>query len=41
MATSALRRADYDAVNLSGGIDAWQRSGGEVVRDDGAPGTVA
>jgi rhodanese-related sulfurtransferase len=40
-ATQALNDAGYDAVNLRGGMQAWARSGAEVVRDDGSPGRVA
>lgn len=37
---TALLGAGYDAVNLAGGMQAWETSGFEVVTDDGAPGTV-
>lgn len=40
-ATQALRQAGYDAVNMRGGMQAWERSGGQVVRDDGRTGFVA
>lgn len=30
-----------DAVNVAGGLGAWQLAGGALVRDDGTPGTVA
>jgi rhodanese-related sulfurtransferase len=33
MVTSALRRAGFEAANVVGGMDAWQRAGEEVVRD--------
>ena len=36
----ALVKAGYDAINLDGGMHAWQQAGGAVVRDDGTPGTV-
>lgn len=29
--TEALRRSGYDAVNVRGGMDAWQSAGGVVV----------
>jgi rhodanese-related sulfurtransferase len=31
--TKALVAADYDAVNVAGGIDAWQSAGGVVTTD--------
>ena len=40
-ATDALIRADYAAANVTGGMDAWQASGGPVVKPDGTPGAVA
>jgi rhodanese-related sulfurtransferase len=40
MATSALRRAGYPAVNVSGGMEAWQQAGLPVVTDDGKPGQI-
>jgi rhodanese-related sulfurtransferase len=36
----ALKQAGLHAVNLTGGMQAWQQVGGAVVRDDGTPGTV-
>jgi len=30
--TDALRGAEYPAVNVDGGMDAWQAAGGPVVR---------
>lgn len=30
-----------DAVNVAGGLGAWQLAGGPLVRTDGAPGVVA
>lgn len=39
--TKALVNAGFDAVNLVGGMQAWQASGQPVVTDDGSPGTVA
>jgi rhodanese-related sulfurtransferase len=38
--TAALLRSGWDAVNLAGGMSAWQAAGLPVVRDDGQPGTV-
>lgn len=38
--TNALNNAGFHALNLAGGMHAWQAAGGEVVRDDGTPGTV-
>ncbi len=38
--TVALRRAGYDAANLSGGLLAWAAAGLPVVDDAGADGTV-
>lgn len=35
-----LRRAGYDARNLSGGMDAWALAGLPVVDDAGRPGTI-
>jgi len=40
MVADALNRADIPAANVVGGMDAWQRSGRLVVRDDGSRGTV-
>jgi rhodanese-related sulfurtransferase len=37
---AALVGAGYDAMNLDGGMHAWQQAGGAVVRDDGSTGTV-
>ncbi len=37
----ALIGAGYDAVNVVGGLKAWQAHGFDVVTDTGAPGTVA
>ena len=39
-ATEFLRRQGIDAVNLEGGMQAWQAFGLDVVRDDGSYGTV-
>lgn len=39
-ATEALVNAGYDAVNLDGGMQAWDAAGQPVVTDDGSPGTV-
>jgi rhodanese-related sulfurtransferase len=38
--SAALNRAGFDAVNLSGGMAAWQAAGLPVVTDSGAPGDV-
>lgn len=40
-ATQFLRRSGIDVVNLDGGMQAWARAGGDVVRDDGRHGHVA
>lgn len=40
MATSALRRAGYAAVNVTGGMEAWQQAGMPVVTDAGDPGQI-
>ncbi|TQK30900.1 rhodanese-like domain-containing protein [Arthrobacter sp. SLBN-53] len=40
-AADALCTAGITAVNLTGGISAWQATGRAVVRDDGSAGTVA
>jgi len=40
-AASALLQRGYDAVNLAGGMQAWQAAGMPVVTDTGDPGTVA
>jgi rhodanese-related sulfurtransferase len=37
----ALVAAGYDAINVAGGLDAWQAAGLPIVTDDGQPGTVA
>jgi rhodanese-related sulfurtransferase len=39
-ATEFLRRQGLDAVNLEGGMQAWQAFGLDVVRDDGSFGTI-
>ena len=39
-AAAALRNAGYDAYNFSGGMQAWQFSGGDVVAAEGSSGTV-
>lgn len=39
-AVGALVKAGYHAINLTGGMQAWQQAGGAVVRDDGTAGTV-
>ena len=39
-ATAYLRERGLDAVNLEGGMQAWERLGLEVVRADGSFGTV-
>jgi rhodanese-related sulfurtransferase len=36
----ALNSRGFDAVNLGGGMRAWQAAGLDVVTDDGAPGAV-
>jgi rhodanese-related sulfurtransferase/glyoxylase-like metal-dependent hydrolase (beta-lactamase superfamily II) len=36
----ALNSRGFDAVNLAGGMRAWQAAGLDVVTDDGAPGAV-
>lgn len=38
--SAALNRAGFDAVNLTGGMAAWQAVGLPVVTDSGAPGDV-
>lgn len=38
--SAALNRAGFDAVNLTGGMAAWQAAGLPVVTDAGAPGDV-
>jgi rhodanese-related sulfurtransferase len=40
-ATKQLIAVGYDAVNLSGGMNAWQRSGERLVDRSGKPGRVA
>ncbi len=40
-ATKHLIASGYDAVNLSGGMNAWQRSGESLVDRSGRPGRVA
>ena len=40
-ATAFLRRAGIDIVNLDGGMRAWSREGGDVVRVGGGRGHVA
>lgn len=39
-AVGALVKAGYNAINLAGGMQAWQQAGGSVVREDGTTGTV-
>jgi rhodanese-related sulfurtransferase len=39
-ATKALRETGVDAVNLSGGMNAWAAIGGPVRTKSGRPGTV-
>lgn len=39
-AAAVLLQMGFDAVNLAGGMLAWQEQGLPVVRDDGSPGTV-
>jgi rhodanese-related sulfurtransferase len=39
-AVGALVKAGYNAINLTGGMQAWQQAGGTVVRDDGSTGSV-
>jgi rhodanese-related sulfurtransferase len=39
-AVGALVKAGYHAINLTGGMQAWQQAGGAVVREDGSTGTV-
>lgn len=38
--TSALRKQGYDAVNLAGGMRAWQSAGGQVLDRRGRPGRI-
>jgi rhodanese-related sulfurtransferase len=40
-AAEALTAAGYQAVNLAGGMQAWEAEGLPCVTDDGNPGTVA
>ncbi|MEO6827560.1 MAG: rhodanese-like domain-containing protein [Microbacteriaceae bacterium] len=40
MVTDALVGAGYPAVNLAGGMAAWQECGGDVRTADGAPGRI-
>jgi len=40
VAADALLRAGIDAVNVTGGMDAWARAGLPVVTDSGEPGRV-
>jgi rhodanese-related sulfurtransferase len=40
-ATAFLRQLGLDAVNVDGGMHAWQQAGGAVVMNDGASGFVA
>jgi rhodanese-related sulfurtransferase len=40
IATGALDAAGFDAVNLDGGMLAWQDAGLPVVSEDGGPGIV-
>ena len=39
-AAESLLAWGFDAVNLTGGMQAWAEAGFAVVRDDGSPGTV-
>ncbi len=39
-ATRQLIAAGFDAVNVSGGMNAWQRAGGRLVDRSGKPGRV-
>jgi rhodanese-related sulfurtransferase len=39
-AVAALVQAGYDAVNVTGGMKAWQSHGFRVVADGGEPGVV-
>ena len=36
-ATDALERAGYNAINVDGGMLAWQAAGGDVVSDTSQP----
>lgn len=39
-AVADLRKAGFEAVNVRGGMGAWEQAGGSVVRDGGQPGRV-
>jgi len=39
-ATESLSEWGFDAVNMTGGMKAWEEAGLPVVRSDGTPGTV-
>lgn len=39
-AVAAMRAVGIDAYNVDGGMQAWQRTGGQVVTADGTSGTV-
>ena len=39
--TAWLRQQGREAVNLAGGLEAWQAAGKPLVTDAGGPGTVA
>lgn len=39
-AVGVLAQAGFNAINLTGGMQAWQQAGGAVVRDDGSTGLV-
>lgn len=38
--TAWLRQQGWEAVNLDGGLQAWEAAGRPLVTDDGSPGTV-
>lgn len=40
LATAALRAAGVDALNLTGGMQAWRDAGAEIVADHGGPPSV-
>ena len=40
-ATRILRKAGLDARNVTGGMAAWQRAGGQIVSGSGKRGRVA
>ena len=40
-ATRYLRQRGHDAVNLHGGMQAWERAGADVVRGGGGTGRIA